>query len=166
MVDLSSDRVAESYAQTLAWTMTECREDGSCGDSFHGYNWLGLSDLPNDIADEIRSDVAGFLAMVEEAFDVFPLADAEQTGHDLYLTCAHHGAGFWDGDYPQRYVRHVDTGQESGYGQWHSLSECIFTAEPLYGQETRTLGDILTDMAHTFTPPFVQIEIDGKWWTA
>lgn len=30
-----------------------------------------------------------------------PIADFKQAGHDFWLTRNHHGAGFWDGDYPE-----------------------------------------------------------------
>ena len=39
----------------------------------------------------------------------------EQAGHDFWLTREGHGAGFWDGDWPQPWADMMDTGAK-GYG--------------------------------------------------
>jgi hypothetical protein len=43
-------------------------------------------------------------------------ASDSQAGHDFWLTRNHHGAGFWDGDYPE----HGDTLTKKS----HEFGEC------------------------------------------
>jgi len=46
---------------------------------------------------ELESDCEDFYEAHEEL-----IGDrAERAGHDFYLTRNHHGAGFWDGDWPE-----------------------------------------------------------------
>ena len=43
----------------------------------------------------------------------------EQAGHDFWLTRNHHGAGFWDGDWPAPYDQLLTVGAES-YGEFQT----------------------------------------------
>ena len=43
----------------------------------------------------------------------------EQAGHDFWLTRNHHGAGFWDGDWPAPYDQLLTNGAKS-YGEFQT----------------------------------------------
>lgn len=46
--------------------------------------------------------------------------NAERFGHDLWLTRNHHGAGFWDGDWPEEFGK-IMTAFSSGMGEKHAF---------------------------------------------
>ena len=48
-------------------------------------------------------------------------SNAERFGHDLWLTRNHHGAGFWDGDWPEDFGK-IMTAFSSGMGEKHAYS--------------------------------------------
>jgi len=56
-----------------------------------------VDDIPHDIVNEIREDCMAFLE--SSAFMV--ANDPEQAGVDFHLTRNGHGAGFWDGGWPE-----------------------------------------------------------------
>ena len=45
----------------------------------------------------------------------------EQAGHDFWLTRNGHGAGFWDGDWPEPYAEMMTKGSEA-YGEFDTYS--------------------------------------------
>ena len=58
------------------------------------------SDLSPEAMAIIKDDCEKFLDLAENTIDLdrFELGCL---GHDFWLTRNHHGAGFWDGDYPE-----------------------------------------------------------------
>ena len=58
---------------------------------------FGVDDIPRDIVDEIRDDCMAFLET--SAFMVAD--DPKRAGIDFHYTRNGHGAGFWDGDWPE-----------------------------------------------------------------
>ena len=58
---------------------------------------IDVDEIPQDLKDKTLKVCEEFLQSIgEAAFDY----DITDLGHDLMLTGAGHGAGFWDGDYP------------------------------------------------------------------
>jgi hypothetical protein len=57
-----------------------------------------MFDLAKETQQSIESDCDVFLSKASEKEQ--HLSDSEQAGHDFWLTRNRHGAGFWDGDYP------------------------------------------------------------------
>ena len=55
------------------------------------------ADLAPEALEQIRADCAKFQAEQAELI----AADVERAASDFWLTRNHHGAGFWDGDWPQ-----------------------------------------------------------------
>lgn len=53
----------------------------------------GLEDIDADILEELRDDLAAFVA---DNRDDLAGMDSAQVGHDFWLTREGHGAGFWD----------------------------------------------------------------------
>lgn len=55
---------------------------------------------PSDLAPETRAAMqADCERFIEVAGHLIPGDEAEQAGHDFWLTRNGHGAGFWDGDW-------------------------------------------------------------------
>lgn len=86
-----------SYVGTALWSSihytSETDEQGTHMDD--------VADV-DDISEECRlsflQDISGFCL---ENWEIIRHYAPEQVAHDLWLTQNHHGAGFWDGDYPE-----------------------------------------------------------------
>lgn len=84
------DAFTFGYVETAMWTLTD--DDGQSLD------YLGL----HDIADEtLAKAIADCRQFQTEHAELLADVDLSVAGHDLWLTCNRHGAGFWDGDYPE-----------------------------------------------------------------
>jgi hypothetical protein len=84
------DTFTRQYIETALWSSTD--DDGEPLDKrFSPY------DLPAETLARMDADCAKFQA------DNFELIadDLSRAGHDFWLTRNGHGAGFWDGDWPE-----------------------------------------------------------------
>lgn len=79
----------DSYLETALWCTPDDNDD-----------FLDKKYSPEDIAPEsiekLMADAQKFFDVHESLWD-----DDGQAGHDFWLTRNGHGAGFWDGDYPE-----------------------------------------------------------------
>jgi len=99
-----------AYVATALW---------SSGDEFDGY---GADDIAEETIAAMRADCAAFYAANADDLncehasgpDFGPLGRA---GHDFWLTRNHHGAGFWDGDWPEPQATRLTKAA-------HSFGEC------------------------------------------
>ncbi len=88
------DSFTTAYLECALWSSTdESREDG--GDPLDDN--YGLGDLAESALREAIEDCKAFQS--DHADDIG--TRFEQAGHDFWLTRNRHGAGFWDGDWPQ-----------------------------------------------------------------
>jgi len=74
------------YVECALWSST--LEDGTPMDRDYG-----PEDLASETLQSMRTDVLDFLEGAGSDLDAI---DAEQAGHDFWLTRNRHGAGFWD----------------------------------------------------------------------
>lgn len=99
-----SDEFADSFFEALLWSSTDnSRDDG--GDP------LDKNYGPKDIAEPVWNALVEECGRFEEDMDAqiasWPGARGRNpdrhgaAGHDFALTRNHHGAGFWDGDWPE-----------------------------------------------------------------
>lgn len=72
-----------------------------------------LEDISKSCLAKMREDVADFL---QECRDLIG-DDFAQAGHDFWLTRNGHGAGFWDGDWPEEDGKKL-TSVSKGYGSF------------------------------------------------
>lgn len=72
-------------------------------------------DLSPHALDRIDADCRSFYYRASAYIDVAG-GDYVQAGHDFWLSRNHHGAGFWDGDWPDPYGDILDTIAKS-YGE-------------------------------------------------
>ena len=76
-------------------------------------------DIPPSVREVIRVEVIDFLkGLPPRLLDVVG-DDLHRAGHDWWLTRNRHGAGFWDGDYPDHGDELTDHAHKSGEASLH-----------------------------------------------
>lgn len=96
------DDMLDGYITCALWS-TNDESDESGGEPLdENYD---ETDLADETRATMRADVEKFARanaqVIAEAFRTGPRCDWSHAGHDLWLTRNHHGAGFWDGDWPK-----------------------------------------------------------------
>ena len=84
----------KQYLITALWSSTDYNNDDAPIDDNYDISDIDLPTIKQAIKDCLR-----FIELAEKD-DLLQYCDNEQAGHDFWLTRNHHGAGFWDGDYP------------------------------------------------------------------
>jgi len=90
------DIFPRSYIGTALWASTD-----SEGDPLDDrYN---VNDLSNEAVERAVKDCDAFRQRAAKELSNVDLSDYRegQIAHDFWLTRNNHGAGFWDGDYPE-----------------------------------------------------------------
>jgi hypothetical protein len=82
-------RFARAYIEAALWSSTG--DDGEPLDKTHG-----VDDIAPKTLAKMHADCEAFMARAGHLLG----GEWEQGGHDFWLTRARHGAGFWDGDWP------------------------------------------------------------------
>jgi hypothetical protein len=84
------------YAETALWSSMD-DEGRPLEDNY------GLEDIAPESLAAMRADCATFIGDLLGACEEhrYPMIPAGNAGHDFWLTRNRHGAGFWDGDYPE-----------------------------------------------------------------
>ena len=87
-----------AYIECLLWSEHDIDEDGNGDENFDGCE----DDLSDQALADIDSTCGAF--WIYQACDNRNISDdkASQAGHDFCLTRNGHGAGFWDGDWPDK----------------------------------------------------------------
>lgn len=88
------ETMLDAYIETALWASSDY-SDESGGDPLDK-NYSGGDIAPATLA-MMRADVEAFAKEMAAQID----GDWSRAGHDLWLTANHHGAGFWDGDWPE-----------------------------------------------------------------
>lgn len=83
--------VLKGYLSAALWTATD--DDGDNLDDKYK-----VSDIDKGSVNDAKRDIRKFLSSAKDLS--FGKNDDSRIGHDLWLTANGHGAGFWDGDYP------------------------------------------------------------------
>ena len=100
----------DSYIETALWSSND-ESDESGGEPLDKN--YGPSDLAPETRRQMFLDAASFYKANLMDFD-----DPGQAGHDFWLTRNEHGAGFWDGDYPEpQATRLTEAAQD--YSEYH-----------------------------------------------
>jgi len=95
---MTLDTFTKAYIEAALWTSTDesTPEGGEPMDANYG-----ITDLAPETLERIKADCASFQGQhLEDNHD-----DVAQAGHDFWLTRNGHGAGFWDGDWPDGWVK-------------------------------------------------------------
>jgi hypothetical protein len=85
------DPFTRSYIETMLWSET----GGPNGDTPLDRNY-DVNDFDPKTLKRIIADCEAFQKECSDWYD-----DSKRAGHDFWLTRVGHGAGFWDGDYPE-----------------------------------------------------------------
>ena len=101
-MDRYTERLLSGYVDTALWAGSD--ENGHSLERNHD-----ARDIEADAWLELLEDIRSFALEVGEIGGgmVGTVASAERVGHDFYLTRNRHGAGFWDGDYPDELGRRL-----------------------------------------------------------
>lgn len=92
------DTFTRAYLEAALWSSTDA--DGEPMDRDHDLSDLAPETLAHAIED-CRSFQETFGYLYAEGSPRSCYSPDEQAGHDFWLTRNHHGAGFWDGDWPE-----------------------------------------------------------------
>ena len=104
MTDKSFEDFHAAYIEALYFTDTG-DEDQAAQDA----------KLSPDAAEICRADCLSFWHRFGRYVDAAKMTP-QQAGHDFWLTRNGHGAGFWDGDWPEPYADMLTKGSKS-YGE-------------------------------------------------
>lgn len=88
------DKFTAAYIEAALWSSND--ENTPQGGEPLDSNYTA-ADIAAETLERIKADCAQF--QIENAANI--AADVEQAGHDFWLTRNGHGAGFWDGDWPE-----------------------------------------------------------------
>ncbi len=83
------DKFTQAYLECALWSSTD--DDGNPLDESYG-----IDDLSDEFIAEAKGECAAFIA--DNDADI--AGKYSRAGFDFWLTRNHHGAGFWDGDWP------------------------------------------------------------------
>ena len=103
------DTFTQAYIEAALWSSLDDNDEPMDKN-------YGKSDIAEETLARMERDCASFQAKYEEAIREGGLGD-EKAGHDFWLTRNGHGAGFWDGDWPEPWADQLDKGADS-YGKF------------------------------------------------
>ena len=103
------DTFTQAYIEAALWSSLDDNDEPMDKN-------YGKSDIAEETLARMERDCASFQAKYEEAIREGGLGD-EKAGHDFWLTRKGHGAGFWDGDWPEPWADQLDKGADS-YGKF------------------------------------------------
>lgn len=102
-VDISSlDTFTQAYIESALWSSSD--ENDESGGEFLDENY-GVDDIAPETLQEMANDCAKFQnetgGLWAKIDDFGQYTVEERAAHDFWLTRNGHGAGFWDGDWPE-----------------------------------------------------------------
>jgi hypothetical protein len=121
------DDFTRAYIESALWATTG--DDGRPLDDRHGPHDIDAATL-----ERIAADCAAFQSAHVDDIDAGPCRAGRSSGdaaagHDFFLTRNGHGAGFWDGDWPDGAAERL-TAAARAAGTW----------EPYVGDDGRIYG--------------------------
>jgi hypothetical protein len=87
------DAFTRCYIATALWSSVDNTDD-------QGGEPLDANYSPDDLAPETLASMIEDCRAFQRDHNEDIALDLERAGHDFWLTRNHHGAGFWDGDWP------------------------------------------------------------------
>lgn len=94
MTSKKLDHFTRAYVETALWSSTDNSDDSGGEPLDKNYS---VSDISEETLDQMIADCADFQERYGELFE----GESEQAGHDFWLSRNGHGAGFFDGDWPE-----------------------------------------------------------------
>jgi len=112
------DAFLDAYIQTALWSSTDESDDRGGEPLDKNY---GPSDLTKATRAKMKKDASRFVYGDKgrsNAMAVFIEGNEAKAGHDFWLTRNGHGAGFWDGDWPDPPATYLDK-RSKEFGEQH-----------------------------------------------
>ena len=114
------DKFTRSYIECMLWSTND--ESTEQGGEPMDENY-GINDITRETLESIIADCAKFQADNAESIAMgcarsHGYGDDEMAGHDFWLTRVGHGAGFWDGDWPEPAATKLTDASEAFGGVW------------------------------------------------
>lgn len=109
------DRFLNSYIECALWSTNDESDEQGGEPLDKSYSRKNLS---RDTLDKMRRECEKFLK--ENYEDI--AGDFSQAGHDFWLTRNGHGAGFWDGDWPEEIGKRLTEASKKFGECWLSVS--------------------------------------------
>jgi hypothetical protein len=94
------DKFTRAYIECALWSSTDTDEEGN----IEPMDGLYTED---DLASETLKDIAEECKQFQADNGHLFVGQEERAGHDFWLTRNGHGAGFWDGDWPDEVGRQL-----------------------------------------------------------
>ena len=91
------DEFCTAYVEAALWTSSDDADDSGRGMPLD--EKYSISDIDGDALAEMQRDCDEFQSKAGEMID----GREAEAGHDFWLTRNGHGAGFWDGDWPEEH---------------------------------------------------------------
>ena len=96
------DAFTRAYVECALWSSND--ESTPAGGDPMDMNY-SITDIAPEALEKMKADCAKFqadhAADIEQGIAGPDYTATERAGHDFWLTRHHHGAGFWDGDWPE-----------------------------------------------------------------
>lgn len=102
------DDIVRGYLECALWSSHG--EDEDTGETWNYDERYTLADLAPEAIAKADADCLAFARY--NALDIDG-QDPAQIGHDFWLTRNHHGAGFWDSDYPKEIGERLTVSSEA-----------------------------------------------------
>jgi hypothetical protein len=97
-----ADEVASAFLEAALFAETDNADDSGGEPLDRNYS---VSDFASATRRKLEKKAKQFYCQNKELIDSaegkFRSSNTEQAGYDLWLTAQGHGAGFWDGDWPE-----------------------------------------------------------------
>jgi hypothetical protein len=103
------DEMLSQYVETALWSSHDESDESGGNPLDQNYS---VDDISDKALASMRKDVAAFATEYADDID----GEWEQAGHDFWLTRNGHGAGFWDGDWPEEAAERLTEGSKA-YGE-------------------------------------------------
>jgi hypothetical protein len=106
LTDMQIDTMLAAYIEAALWSSTD-ESDDSGGEPLDAN--YSADDIADDALAAMRDDVKAFATKNADDID----GAWVQAGHDFWLTRNGHGAGFWDGDWPEKAADRLSEASEA-----------------------------------------------------
>ena len=160
------DSFTLAYFEAALWSSNDNADDSGGEPLDKNYS---ISDIDAATRDKMIADCASF----QEKFAEQIGGETEQAGHDFWLTRNGHGAGFWDGDWPEPAATELTDGAKA-YGEFDlyvgddgeiygsPLSEARGVREPHVIRDFNTLDDLIRHARDELGATHVEYEHDTQ----
>lgn len=134
MTAIKLDEFTRQYVETALWSSHDEADEQGGDPMDENY---GIEDIHPDSLAAMAEDCRAF----QESFGDFIADDPSRAGHDFWLTRNGHGAGFWDGDWDEPYVKPQGSEFHPETGRYRTVGDYLTAMSEPYGSCDLYVGD-------------------------